>query len=423
MSRVLRFISAAALAVGSVTLTPIVAQAASPATGYAVGDVQLGSAGSAQSLTFAMVDTGAVGDRGSVTYANPGAGVDYTASVLSTVVVGGSARFAYVVPATAPPSVRGLAIAWKVSDTAPDTAGFAVAASADQARTWVRSGFTPTNSYTVTSGDLQTRLVSSLRLEGYALGNARLGTTGQPRQHLAFVTLDYGSFGDRGTAFYRNLDAGVAYHAGTPDVRVAGHEARFDYTVPAGTGSLGGTVIVWKVRDGAPDTAGFSVAASTAAARSMVNLGFTPANSYGVVSGDIVVVHRVTGTAIGTVWFGPSTQRQQMTFNVADRAWGGDSGTVTYRNLTRGLSYTAAVVDVRVSGRTAWFDYRISTGSLAGTIVVWRVIDMGTPGPRHDRVGFSVAGSLTAARSMVARGFTPTNDYVITAGNLVVTAF
>ena len=422
MSRVLRFMSAAALAVGSAMLTPFAAQAVSPAAGYAVGDVQLGSAGSTQSLSFALVDTGAVGDQGSVKYANPAAGVDYTASVLSAVVGRGSARFAYVVPATAPASVRGLAIAWKVSDSAPDTAGFAVAASADQARTWVQSGFTPTNSYTVTSGDLQARLVSSLRLEGYALGNADLGTAGQPRQHVAFVTLDYGTFGDQGTAFYRNLDAGVAYHAATPDVRVTGHEARFDYTIPAGTGSLGGTVIVWKVRDGVPDTAGFSVASSTAGARSMVNLGFTPANSYGVVRGDIAVVHRVTGTASGTVWFGPSTQRQQMTFSVADRAWGGDSGTVTYRNLTQALSYTAAVVDVRVSGRVAWFDYRISTGSLAGTVVVWRVIDMGNPGPRHDRVGFSAASSLTAARSMVARGFTPTNDYVITAGNLVVTA-
>jgi hypothetical protein len=383
--------------------------------GYAAGDAVLGTGASAQHLTFAMIDSGR-GDRGTISYTNTAAGVAYNASVMALEATNSGARFAYKIPSTAPASVRGLIIVWLVRDSSPDTAAFSVAATESQARTMVDHGFTPSNSYTVSSGGLDTAWATSTGLRGYALGNAAFGT--QP-QHLTFVVLDYGLTRDTGVAFYANPDHPVRYQAPTPVVRVDGHQARFAYTIPAGIPGLSGLHLAWKVTNGARDTAGFSVAPTFRTAAAMVNAGFSPSNAYNVTAGDITVVqlYRLTGHAKGGVWFGPRGARQRMSFEVYDYAWTPDRGTVSYQNLSKKISYRAYVRTVRVLPHVAYFDYVIPSGSLKGTIVVWKVVDNGK---RADVVGFSVAKSLRAAESMVKNGFTPANSYTVTRGNLTV---
>lgn len=423
MRRVLTFLSALLLGLSSLFLAPVMALAhpapgPGPISGYAAGDAVLGTGASAQHLTFAMVDS-SHGDRGTVSYTNAAAGVAYNASVMAVEATNYGARFAYTIPSTAPASVRGLIIVWQVKDNSPDTAAFKVAASTNQALDMVDHGFMPTNSYTVSSGGLDTAWASTYGQRGYALGNAAFGTS--PSQHLAFVVLDYGMTGDTGVAFYANLTSPLTYQAPTPVVRVDGHTAWFAYTIPAGS-SLAGTNVAWKVTDNAPDMVGFSVAPSAIAAASMVNMGFSPTNAYNVSAGDIAVVQlrpspRLLGHASGDVWFGPRGARQMMSFAVYDYAFAPDRGSVAYRNLSAGIAYRAYVHDVRVTPHTAYFDYVVPTGSLKGTIVVWKVSDYGR---HHDHVGFSVASSLSAAQSMVEHGFTPTNQYTVTHGNLTV---
>ena len=359
MRRVVTSMSALLLGVGTALVAPTAARAQGP-IGYTAGDATLGTGAASQHLTFAMVDTGHSGDHGTVSYANAAAGVAYDATVMSVVARDGAARFAYKIPSSAPSSVRDMIIVWRLRDRSPDTAGFSVAASASQALSMVEDGFTPTNTYTVSNGGLKAASATSSRLEGYALGNPALGTGTQPRQHLAFVALDYSSRPDRGVAFYENLTTPVSYRASTTTVQVSGHQARFAYRVPAGTAlGLGGTVVAWKVTDNAPDAAGFTVAASMTKAATMVNKGFTPTNSYAVTAGDISVAHRLTGHATGGIWFGSTGQRQRMTFAAYDYAWGRDQGTVSYRNLSKGITYKAQIRDVRVLPEVAYFDYVI----------------------------------------------------------------
>ena len=344
MRKVLTFMSAFLLGLSGLFMAPVMAMADSapspaPTIGYAVGDAVLGTGGSVQHLTFSMIDRSS-GDRGTVSYTNASAAIAYNASVMAVAASNSGARFAYTIPSTAPASVSGLIIVWQVKDSSPDTAAFSVAATASRALTMVTNGFTPSNSYTVSSGGLDTARTSSTGLRGYTFGNAAFGTS--PRQHLAFAVLDYGPTMDTGVAFYVNLDMPVLYEAATPVVRVAYGQARFDYTIPAGFGGLSGLSLARKVANGTPDTAGFSVASSATAA-AMVNAGFTPAYAYGITGGDLTVVqlYVLLGHATGGVWFGPV-------------------------------------------------------------------------------VGFSVASSLTAARWMVLHGFTPTNQYTVTHGNLTV---
>jgi hypothetical protein len=421
MRKVLTFLSAFLLGLSGLLMAPVMAMADSaaspaPTIGYAVGDAVLGTGGSVQHLTFSMIDKSS-GDRGTVSYTNAAAGIAYNANVMAVAATNSGARFAYTIPSTAPASVSGLIIVWQVKDSSPDTAAFSVAATASQALTMVTSGFTPSNSYTVSNGGLDTAMTSSTGLRGYAFGNAAFGTS--PRQHLAFAVLDYGLTMDTGVAFYANLDMPVLYEAATPVVRVAYGQARFDYTIPAGFGGLSGLSLAWKVANGTPDTVGFSVASSATAAAAMVNAGFTPAYAYGITGGDLTVVqlYLLLGHATGGVWFGPVGASQQMTFQVFDYAWTTDHGTVSYRNLSANVAYVASVVHVRVTPGVAYFDYMIPSGSLKGTVVVWKVVDVRNG---SDRVGFSVASSLTAARAMVLNGFTPTNQYTVTHGNLTV---
>lgn len=421
MRKVLTFLSAFLLGLSGLSMAPVVAMAdpspiAGPTIGYAVGDAVLGTGGSAQHLTFSMIDRSS-GDRGTVSYANASAAVAYDASVMAVRATNTGARFAYTIPSTAPASVAGLIIVWQVKDSSPDTAAFSVAATPSQALTMVASGFTPSNSYTVSNGGLDTRSTGSTGLRGYAFGNGAFGTS--PRQHLAFAVLDYGPTMDTGVAFYANLDSSLLYEAATPVVRVSYAQARFAYTIPAGFPGLSGLPLAWKVANGAPDSAGFSVATSATAAAAMVNAGFTPTYAYRLTAGDITVVqlYLLLGHATGGVWFGPAGASQQMTFQVSDYAWTADHGYVSYRNLSAAVAYRASVHRVRVTPHVAWFDYVIPSGSLKGTVVVWKVVDV-LGGP--DQVGFSVASSLTTADSMVLHGFTPTNQYTVTHGNLTV---
>jgi hypothetical protein len=421
MRKVMTFLSAFLLGMSGLFMAPTMAMADSapgsgPTIGYAVGDAVLGTGGSAQHLTFSMIDRSS-GDRGTVSYTNAAAAVAYEASVMAVRATNTEARFAYTIPSTAPASVAGLIIVWQVKDSSPDTAAFSVAATPSQALTMVANGFTPSNSYTVSSGGLDTAMMSATGLQGYAFGNAAFGTS--PRQHLAFAVLDFGPTRDNGVDFYANLDAALLYQAATPVVRVEYGQARFAYTIPAGFPGLSGLPLAWKVANGTPDFAGFSVASSATAAAAMVNAGFTPAYAFRTTAGDLTVVqlYLLLGHANGGVWFGPAGARQQMTFQVSDYAWTADQGYVSYRNLSAGVAYRASVHRVRVTPHVAYFDYVIPSGSLRGTVVVWKVVDV--LGGR-DQVGFSVARSLTAADSMVVHGFTPTNQYTVTQGNLTV---
>jgi hypothetical protein len=77
------------------------------------------------------------------------------------------------------------------------------------------------------------------------------------------------------------------------DVNSAGNWANFAYVIP--NGAFAGTFVVWHVTDGGSpgaghDTAGFSVAPDHAGAVTMCNdSSFTPANSYTIVAGNLVV--------------------------------------------------------------------------------------------------------------------------------------
>jgi hypothetical protein len=127
-------------------------------------------------------------------------------------------------------------------------------------------------------------------------GHANGGVTlANPTQYLAFSVFDHGAMADRGTVTYSNPSASVSYHAKVfcVDVNSAGKWATFAYAIP--NGSLAGTLVVWHVTDGGSpgaghDTAGFSVASDHASATTMCNDStFTPANSYTITSGNIVV--------------------------------------------------------------------------------------------------------------------------------------
>src|SRR6476661_2773493 len=134
MRKVLTLLSAALVGLSGLFMAPAMATAvsapsAAPTIGYAVGDAMLGTGGSAQHLTFSMVDRSS-GDRGTVSYTNASAGVAYDAGVMAVVATNSEARFAYTIPSTAPTSVSGLIIVWQVRNSSPDTAGFSVAATA-----------------------------------------------------------------------------------------------------------------------------------------------------------------------------------------------------------------------------------------------------------------------------------------------------
>ena len=127
-------------------------------------------------------------------------------------------------------------------------------------------------------------------------GHANGGVTlANPTQRLAVSVFDHGTMGDRGTVTYSNPSASVSYHAKVfcANVNSAGKWANFAYVIPKG--SLAGTFVVWHVKDGGSpgaghDTAGFSVASDHAAATTMCNdSNFTPANSYAIVKGNLVV--------------------------------------------------------------------------------------------------------------------------------------
>lgn len=147
------------LLVGVVATLAVVGQAsaAKPFT-HATGGVTL--ADPTQNLSFNAFDYGTTGDRGQVTYANPGAGVSYTASVFCANVdpATNTALFAYQIP-PGNGGLSGLYIVWKVVDggtpgTNGDTAGFVVPPDQASATAACNNLATGVTNYAITDGNL-----------------------------------------------------------------------------------------------------------------------------------------------------------------------------------------------------------------------------------------------------------------------------
>lgn len=122
-------------------------------------------------------------------------------------------------------------------------------------------------------------------------------TLANPTQYLSFNAFDYGATGDRGTVDYSNPSAAVSYTADVfcANVNSALGWANFAYQIPPGVDSISGLYIVWRVTDGGSpgagnDTAGFTATSDPATALTMCNdPAFTPANTYPITAGNLVV--------------------------------------------------------------------------------------------------------------------------------------
>jgi hypothetical protein len=141
-------------------------------------------------------------------------------------------------------------------------------------------------------------IVASQALAAKPFAQATGGVTlANPTQYLAFNAFDYGATGDRGTVDYSNPSAAVSYQADVfcADVNSAGGWANFAYQIPPGVDSISGLYIVWHVTDGGSpgagnDTAGFTATSDLATATAYCNdPAFTPANSYTITGGNLVV--------------------------------------------------------------------------------------------------------------------------------------
>jgi hypothetical protein len=149
------------LIVGVVATVAIVGQAgAAKSFTHATGGVTLASP--TQTLSFDAFDYGANGDRGTVTYSNPGNlpnPVSYTASVFCANVnpATHTALFAYLIPPGNPAS--GIYVIWKVVDggtpgTNGDTAGFTTASDQAGAISACNNPLTAVANYAITDGNL-----------------------------------------------------------------------------------------------------------------------------------------------------------------------------------------------------------------------------------------------------------------------------
>jgi hypothetical protein len=95
-----------------------------------------------------------------------------------------------------------------------------------------------------------------------------------------------------------------------------------------------------------------------------------------------------------------------------------DRGVAAYTNRSLAFAYTAELVCVSIVGNTARFGYVIPANSsipgfLAGTNVVWQVIDNGGADP--DTAGFTVAPALECERTDVPQQAIERGDIVVTA--------
>src|SRR5688572_23824351 len=96
-------------------------------------------------------------------------------------------------------------------------------------------------------------------------------------QKLQFEAHDLGlPEADRGTAHYRNLDAGVEYTAKIVCASVTPDTVRFGYFIPEDEPGLGGVPIVWQVTDGGSPGAGNDTAAFTVADPHTCDTAFVP---------------------------------------------------------------------------------------------------------------------------------------------------
>lgn len=95
-----------------------------------------------------------------------------------------------------------------------------------------------------------------------------------------------------------------------------------------------------------------------------------------------------------------------------------DQGTVTYSNLSAGLTYTVPVTCVNVTNNTTYFSYQIpNSAPVAPNVwVVWKVVDNGST----DTAGFTTVANGPSAAALCEAGTAGVTDYPITAGNIVV---
>jgi len=126
----------------------------------------------------------------------------------------------------------------------------------------------------------------STSYDHYTYGSATLNS---PLQQINFSG---NTATNSGTFTYTNAETVpvLNYTTNLTCVNVVGNTAYMAYVIPTGN-AYSGTWVVWKVVDGASDTAGFSVASDMASANALCQSGFTP-SSYGPVTpvaGDIVV--------------------------------------------------------------------------------------------------------------------------------------
>lgn len=115
-------------------------------------------------------------------------------------------------------------------------------------------------------------------------------TLSGPTQQLNFSAVDKGaSSSDLGSVYYANPSAGLVYNAPLTCVNVSGNTTTFAYVIPATAPVAAGTWVVWKVVDGASDSAGFTTASDMASANMLCESGtFTPTN-YPITIGNVVV--------------------------------------------------------------------------------------------------------------------------------------
>lgn len=223
-----------------------------------------------------------------------------------------------------------------------------------------------------------------------------------PQQYAAFNAFDYGATGDRGTVSYTNFEFAAA---GSGVWNIGGSHA---LTTFLGAAPYAHTMNIDTIVPTSPTSSTFS------------GTGFYNADpSYtwtvtGTINGsaiDYLIVY--TGTSAGYSFHATGTIAADgsMSGSATDSAlqeplsWSMPAG-----SAFEVLSYTAQVNCAVIGGSDATFGFVIPAGSaLAGTPVVVRVHDGGTPGTNGDTWAHGV-GTCGAA----------TSPYTIVSGNLVV---
>ena len=110
---------------------------------------------------------------------------------------------------------------------------------------------------------------------------------------------------------------------------------------------------------------------------------------------------------------------QRLVFSACDNGLqilGQDSGTATYTNESIGLTYTANLVCVSVTGNTARFGYVIPPGNfVSGTNIVWQVTDNG-PNGQGDLAGWIAAPAVGCDGAVVPQQGITSGDIEVRQG-------